>query len=95
MPYQIKLNATRQFFISSFKQVSSITICESNLEFENISQNIVSKGCKLGKEEILAEVKIVNTTRKLCPRCRLYLNDNQNTDDSICQRCENVIQSCT
>ena len=76
-------------------QVSAISICESNSEFENISQNVVAKGYELGREQILAEVKIVNTTRKLCPRCRLYLNDNENTDDSLCQRCENVLQSCS
>ena len=76
-------------------QVSSISTCGSHSEFENINQNVVAKGCKLGRENILAEVKLINTTRKLCPRCRLYLNDNENTDDSICQRCENVLQSST
>ena len=75
-------------------QASTISICATDSDFENISRNYIAEGTKLGLKNNV-KVKLAEAKRSLCPRCRLYLNDKENDEDSLCQRCENVIKSCT
>ena len=73
-------------------QVATITICSSYSDFEKIDQNNVAEGSIIGKENRSVKVKIVDTKQKLCPRCRLYLSTSEESNDTLCKRCENVLK---
>ena len=73
-------------------QVATITICSSYSDFEKIDRNNVAEGSILGKENRSVKVKIVDTKQKLCPRCRLYLSTSEESNDTLCKRCENVLK---
>ena len=73
-------------------QVATITICSSYSDFEKIDRNNVAEGSILGKENQSVKVKIVDTKQKLCPRCRLYLSTSEESNDTLCKRCENVLK---
>ena len=73
-------------------QVSTISIGSSESDFKKINQHYITEGSNIGDEKNLVNVKISNTKQKLCPRCRLYLTDSQNNNDTLCCRCENVLQ---
>ena len=73
-------------------QAATITICSSYSDFEKIDRNNVAEGSILGKENQSVKVKIVDTKQKLCPRCRLYLSTSEESNDTLCKRCENVLK---